>query len=125
MYNEFYNFRETPFQLVPNPRFLYRSSKHDMALTYLEYGLTHKVGFILLTGEVGSGKTTLIRYLLNQIEADVETAVIFNTNVTSAQLVVLILQEFNLEPKTNKARNLELLYAFLIEKYAEKKNRSC
>jgi general secretion pathway protein A len=120
MYEEFYNFSETPFQLVPNPKYLYRSGNHDLALTYLEYGLTHKVGFILLTGEVGSGKTTLIRYLLNEIESDVEAAVIFNTNVTSAQLIVLILQEFDLRPENSKARNIEVLYKFLIGKYAEK-----
>jgi general secretion pathway protein A len=90
MYEEFYSLTEKPFQLVPNPEYLYLSTKHKNALTYLEYGLSESAGFVLLTGEIGSGKTTLIRYLLNQIEADMEVAVIFNTNVNSEQLLDLI-----------------------------------
>ena len=121
MYEEFYSLREKPFQIVPNPEYLYLSSKHN-ALTYLEYGLSESVGFVLLTGEIGSGKTTLIRYLLNQIESDIETGVLFNTNVTSEQLLSLILQEFELEPQEGKkAKNLEALNTFLVEKYAEGK----
>lgn len=122
MYEKFYGFSEKPFQIVPNPNFLYLTSKHQNALTYLEYGLTEGVGFILLTGEIGTGKTTLIRHILNQIETDLEVAVIFNTNVTEDQLLNLILQEFELTPVANdKTKNLDILYRFLIKKYARGK----
>jgi len=94
MYEKFYGFTEKPFQLVPNPNFLYFSTKHQNALTYLEYGLSEGSGFILLTGDIGSGKTTLVRYLLNRIEKDIEVGVLFNTNVESDELLALVMREF-------------------------------
>ena len=122
MYETFYGFKEKPFQIVPNPEYLYFSPKHENALTYLEYGIREGVGFILLTGEIGTGKTTLIRYILNDIEAEIEVAVIFNTNVTSEQLIDLILREFDIEPAENdKTKNLDMLYHYIIEKYAQNK----
>ena len=87
MYEQFYGFKEKPFQITPNPAFLYRSAKHDTALTYLEYGLTENVGFILLTGEIGSGKTTLVQYIMGRLEHDIEAAVILNTNVSADELL--------------------------------------
>jgi len=123
MYEKFYGFKEKPFQIVPNPSYLYMSPVHDNALTYLEYGLMENVGFILLTGEVGTGKTTLVRYLLDRFESEKEIAVIFNTNVTADELICLILQAFELEPEQgSKARNLDNFYQFLIKKYAENKH---
>ncbi len=122
MYESFYGLNERPFQIVPNPGYLYLSPKHQNALLYLEYGLMESVGFILLTGEIGIGKTTLIRHILNQLGPDMEVAVIFNTNLSSDQLLSLILQELELVPEDgNKAKKLDTLYNFLIEKYAEKK----
>ena len=95
---------------------------HENALTYLEYGLMENVGFILLTGEVGTGKTTLVRYILDQFESEKEIAVIFNTNVTGDELLSLILQSFELKPEHgNKTKNLEILQQFLIDKYANNK----
>ncbi|WDP90561.1 MAG: AAA family ATPase [Desulfobacter sp.] len=121
MYTEFFGFREKPFNLVPDPNYLFLSSRHENALTFLEYGLSEKVGFIMLTGEVGMGKTTLIRHLLNQNEAETETAVVFNTNVDALTLLRQILNEFEIPHGgvENKADLLELLYGFLIEKFAE------
>jgi general secretion pathway protein A len=120
MYRDFYGFRQKPFNLVADPGFLYMSSKHRLALTYLEYGLTDGIGFVLLTGEIGTGKTTLIRQLLSQVEKDLEVAVVFNTNVTSEQLLELILQEFEVEARTRrKAVHLDILNQFLIDKYSE------
>ncbi|MFA5905761.1 MAG: hypothetical protein WC836_17645, partial [Desulfobacula sp.] len=78
MYTKFYGFREKPFNLVPNPSYLFLSERYRNALTFLEYGLTEKIGFVMLTGEIGIVKTTLIRYLLNKVEADMDVAVIFN-----------------------------------------------
>ena len=121
MYEKFYGLSEKPFHIVPNPHFLYLSQKHQHALTYLEYGIREGMGFILLTGEIGTGKTTLIRHMLNQIEAEIEVAVIFNTNVSANQLLSLILQEFELEADAvDKARNLDRIYQFLIRKYASR-----
>ena len=122
MYEHFYGLKEKPFQIVPNPSYLYMSPVHENALTYLEYGLMENVGFILLTGKVGTGKTTLVRHIMDQFETDKEIAVIFNTNVTTDELIQLILQSFELEPEVgNKTKNLDLFQHFLIEKYAENK----
>jgi general secretion pathway protein A len=119
MYEEFYNFREKPFSIVPDPSFLYPSSKHRMALSYLEYGLVDGIGFIVLTGEIGTGKTTIIRKLLSQIPSDIEVGLISNTNVSSDQLVEMILQEFELPYSSEgKAKSLEILNDFLIESYS-------
>lgn len=121
MYENFYGFKEKPFQIVPNPEYLYLSDNHRNALTYLEYGLTENVGFILLSGEIGSGKTTLIQYILNKLGSDTEVAVIFNTNVSPDQILGLILIELELSPKKDKAENLDLLCQFLIAKYAKRR----
>jgi general secretion pathway protein A len=119
MYENHFGFTIKPFQTIPNPEVFYPSPKHENALTYLEYGLMERTGFILLTGEIGSGKTTLIKHLINKIESQIDIAVIFNTNVTSEQLIGLILNEFELGPGNgSKADALNNLYLFLIEKYA-------
>lgn len=122
MYKSFYGLKEKPFHIIPNPQFLYMSPKHQNALTYLEYGLMERTGFIMLTGEIGTGKTTLIRYILDRVEPDMEVAVIFNTNVSADQILDLILQEFELEAQTDsKAKTYDRLYEFLIEKYSQGK----
>jgi len=119
MYTKFYGFREKPFTIVSDPGFLYMSSKHSIALNYLEYGLRDGIGFILLTGEIGTGKTTLIKKLVQKIRGEVETAVIFNTNVSAEQLLELILEEYELErPQGGKASYLDSLNQFLINKHA-------
>ena len=121
MYIKFYNFKSKPFHIVPNPDILYPSPKHKTALTYLEYGLTEGLGFILFTGEIGTGKTTLIRYILRKITTKMEVAVVFNTNVNAAQLLGLILNEFELQAvEGNKSRSLDILHEFLIKKYSRK-----
>jgi type II secretory pathway predicted ATPase ExeA len=122
MYEKFYGLKEKPFQITPNPSYLYKSAMHENALTYFEYGLMENVGFIILTGEVGTGKTTLIRYILGQFESEKEMAVIFSTNVSVDELLYLILQAFELESEEgNKPKNLEIFQQFLIDKYAQNK----
>jgi len=117
MYRKFYGFKEKPFGLCPDPNFLFLSSKHRMALNYLEYGLVHELGFVLLTGDIGTGKTTLIKKFLKQIPDGVEVAVVFNTNVSSEQLLELILDELEIEvPPGGKVASLHALNRFLIEK---------
>lgn len=123
MYTKFFRLREKPFSLVPNPNYLYMSSKHSKALAFLEYALMEKIGCVMLTGEIGMGKTTLIRHLLNQVDAQIDVAVIFNTNIESDALITLILNEFEIEHDAgiSKAAALSVLYDFLIQKYAAKK----
>jgi general secretion pathway protein A len=121
MYEKFYNLKENPFQIAPNPDYLYLSPKHENALAYLRYGLIQKAAFTMLTGEVGTGKTTIGLYFLNQFCKDIKTAFVSNTNVSPDQLLKLILKEFNLlSDLSDKAKNLELLHLFLIENYMKK-----
>jgi general secretion pathway protein A len=120
MYTEFYRFTSKPFSIVPNPDCLYMTSKHQLALTYLQYGISENLGFILLTGDIGTGKTTLIRHILRQIGTNMEVAVIFNTQISPSQLIEMILSEFELQAESgNKSKNLDLLNDFLIARYME------
>jgi general secretion pathway protein A len=122
MYKTFYGFIEKPFSIASNPEFLYLSGGHENALTYLEYGITENSGFILLTGEVGAGKTTLVKHMLNRVASETEIAEIFNTNVSPDQLLGIILTEFGLSPVNgDKSKNLDMIQQYLIDKYAIKK----
>lgn len=124
MYTKHFGLTAKPFSLTPNPDALFQSSHHSMGLTYLEYGLKEKMGFTLLTGEVGTGKTTLLRSILRTLDDEVEVAEIFNTNVSSGELIRLILQEFAVSSTgADKTGNLHLLNNFLIDQYA--KGRRC
>ena len=96
MYESFFKLDIKPFDLLPDPRFIYLSRSHKKALAYLDYGIRERSGFILLTGEVGSGKTTLIRDLLNKHYEHVVLSMIFNTRVTSEQLLAMINEDFGL-----------------------------
>ncbi|GMT47583.1 MAG: hypothetical protein IEMM0007_1149 [bacterium] len=123
MYETFYSLRVKPFELVPSPDFLFLSRSHRKALTYLKYGITEKVGFMLLTGEVGSGKTTLIRNLIRGLDSNIVLSKIFNTKVSSEQLISLINEDFGLDVNgKDKISLLRELNNFLIKQYAEKHN---
>ncbi len=122
MYTEFYGLREKPFDLLPNPDFLYPSKAHKRALTYLTHGIRERAGFILLTGEVGSGKTTLIRNMIRSELRDSVLAKVFNTRVDSLQLLMQINSDFGLETDgRDKAALLRELNDFLIEQYAQRR----
>jgi len=97
MYTEFFGITAKPFDLLPNPRFLYLSKGHKKALSYLQYGLQERAGFTLLTGEVGSGKTTLLRNIVSTVDKETTLAMIFNTKVNGFQLLSMINEEFGLE----------------------------
>jgi general secretion pathway protein A len=94
MYQSFYGFSEMPFNITPDPRFLYLSPTHQEALQHLKYGIQERKGFITLVGEVGCGKTTLCRRFLNEIDSKrFDTALILNPRVTETQMLKAILSE--------------------------------
>ena len=97
MYESFFGLREPAFSLAPDPRFLWLSDTHEEGLAALVYGISRRKGFMLLTGEVGTGKTTLLRAALDQIPADTEVALLMNTaELTPTDLLRLIAAEFQL-----------------------------
>jgi putative secretion ATPase (PEP-CTERM system associated) len=119
MYKAFFNLRKKPFELVPDPEFMYLSRSHKKALTYLDYGIRERAGFILLTGDVGSGKTTLIQNLLSKRYERVTLAKVFNTRVTSEQLLAMINDDFGLSVAgKDKVTLIRDLNDFLLEQYA-------
>ena len=120
MYTSFFGFTSKPFQLTPDPEFLFLSRVHKRALTYLNYGIIDNTGFILLTGEIGAGKTTIIRTLIKHFSQDIKVAKINNTKVSSEQLIAMINEDFGLHTESrDKTRMLSDLADFLIQKYAE------
>ena len=115
MYTEFFGLSAKPFDLLPNPKFLYLSKGHRKALSYLQYGVQEHAGFTLLTGEVGSGKTTLLRDIINKIGSDVTLSMIFNTRVDGRQLIAMINADFGLETEgKDKVRLITELNDFLL-----------
>ena len=119
MYESYFNLNIKPFDLLPDPRFIYLSKSHKKALTYLDYGIRERSGFVLLTGEVGSGKTTLIRDLLEKCYEHVVVSKIFNTRVTSEQLLAMINEDFGLSVQgKDKVTLIRELNGFLIDQYS-------
>jgi len=118
MYETFYGLREKPFSLTPDPAFLYPTRQHLMALTMLEYGLANHAGFCLVTGEVGSGKTTLIRHWLNQLDKSTTVGLISNTNRSFGKLLQWVCLAFGLEHQgKNDAELYETFVGFLVSQY--------
>ena len=116
MFKKFYGLKKEPFNITPDPDFLYLSASHREALAQLTYGIETKKGFILITGEVGVGKTTIINALLRQlIKTKVIPALIFNTKVSRLNFFQLIADELGLQKPHNKAQFLLTLNNFLIK----------
>ena len=97
MYLEFYGLKQAPFDITPNPHFLFHSGKHREALNHLLYGIRERKGFVQLTGEVGAGKTTLCRAMLEQLDGHFSTAVILNPVLNAGELMKAIATEFGLD----------------------------
>jgi type II secretory pathway predicted ATPase ExeA len=120
MYQSFYGFREKPFSLLPDSGFLYLSGKHRMALTLLEYGLMNQTGFTVISGGIGTGKTTLIRKLLNVIEPSVKVGLISNTHQTFGDLLQWIALAYDLPHQgKDKVQLYHDFMDFIIQEYAQ------
>jgi len=120
MYTQFYGLREKPFSLSPDPRYLFLADSHREALAHLLYGIEQGEGFIAITGEVGTGKTTLCRTLLQRIEPGTEVAFIFNPQLSALELLQAISAELGLETGDRTRRDLtDQLNRFLLAKRQE------
>ena len=116
MYQEFYGLKEKPFALTPDPQFLYLSEGHRTALDSLLYGIEQREGFIVITGDIGTGKTTICRAVLEKLEKKVKTAVIFNSFLTEGKLLESILQDFGSPSKgRTKYDRINALNQFLLQ----------
>jgi general secretion pathway protein A len=115
VYLQHYNLREAPFNITPDPRFLFFSAKHQEAFNHLLFGIRERKGFIELTGEVGAGKTTICRKLLEQLGPNYKTALILNPCLSSHQLIKTVVQEFGLKPRgIDRVAYLQVLNDFVL-----------
>jgi general secretion pathway protein A len=119
MYKGFFGLKDNPFNVNPDPRFLYLTKEIQEALSALKYGVLNRKGFITLTGEVGTGKTTLVNCLLDWLnEQNVRTAFLFNSRMNTSQLFDFILAEFNIScESTSKSQQLMKLNRWLLERF--------
>ena len=115
MYQEFYSLREKPFVLTPDPQFLFLSESHRTAIESLLYGIQQKEGFMVITGDIGTGKTTICRAFLERLGKNVKTAVIFNSFLTEEELLESILHDFGFSSKgRTKKERIDALNKLLI-----------
>lgn len=123
MYEAYFRLKENPFGTTPDPRFLYKGKAHREALAYLAYGVFRKKGFLALTGEVGIGKTTIVRAFIQTFHPCLEVAFILNTRVSFDDLLFMLLTDLGVESKNDtKVAMLSALNQYLIEQYAENQN---
>ena len=117
MYEIFYGLKEKPFNVTPDSRFFFPSEKHSEALDSLIYAINERKGFAAVTGEVGSGKTTVWHALLNKLDSGTKVAIITNSNLTSKQMIMAILDDLEVAFKDRwaKVRLLAILNKYLIE----------
>jgi len=120
MYLEFYGLKEKPFSLTPDPQFLYLSESHRTAIDSLLYGIQQREGFMIVTGDIGTGKTTICRSLLDKLDRNVKTAVIFNSFLTEGELLRAILQDLGFASVgRTKAERIEALNRFLLQQLSQ------
>ena len=120
MYKKFFSFRERPFKLVPNPEYYYVSRSHEEAMAHLSYAISEGDGFVEITGEVGTGKTTLCRVFLENLDERTEVAYIFNPRLGPKQLLKTIADELGIRCQSNDIKNLiDALNVYLIRMKAE------
>ena len=116
MYRKFYGLKEKPFNVTSDPNFLFLSRRHKEAFSHLIYGIEERKGFLEITGEIGTGKTTLCRALLNKLNNKTKTAFIFNPNLSSLQLLKAIIEDLGLKIEKNNKTVLLLIVLNLLKK---------
>jgi general secretion pathway protein A len=123
MYLEFFKLREFPFRLTPDTEFLYMSNAHARAKAYMDYSVWNREGFVIITGEIGCGKTILIKKLLSELEEDnFLVAKIFQTQLDEVEFLQAVLVEFGLNPfNAKKVELIDMLNTFLVDSYREMK----
>jgi general secretion pathway protein A len=123
VYEAHYGFTEKPFNLTPDPKYLYLSARHTEAYAHLEFGRKERGGFVLITGEVGTGKTTLARYFLGHVGDQAATAVVLYPALSAAELLQSILDDLHVVPKGTSLKELvDALHAFLVQSRAAQRN---
>lgn len=123
MYIKFYGLKEKPFNVTADPNFLYLSKKHKEAISHMQYGIEERMGFLEITGEIGAGKTTLCKALLNTLDERTKTAFILNSNLSEIQLLQAIVEDFGIRLKhKTKISMLNELNKFLLEQSRHKNN---
>jgi general secretion pathway protein A len=125
MYTSFFNLRENPFSLTPDPRYLYLSPQHREAMNHLIYGIHEKKGFILITGGIGTGKTTICRSIIKKLDPSVQTALILNPFLSDIELLETITQEFHIPvegAQRTKKNFVDALNGFLLKNFAAGRN---
>lgn len=117
MYEAFFGLKEKPFRMTPDPRYFYPSSKHTDALNHMVYAIEERRGFVVITGEIGSGKTTLSRVLFQRLDPTTKTAVVRNTQLTAKDLVAVTLDELEIPYRLSqtKMQLIGRLNEFLVE----------
>ncbi len=122
MHLKYYKLERPPFILTPDPRFLFLSIAHSRALTFMEYALLNRDGFAVISGEVGSGKTTLVSKLLTGLDADTIVAKVYQTHVDGVEFLQILLDEFGIHEYGNtKVTLLKQINQYLLDAYAENK----
>jgi len=123
VYTAFYGFREPPFNLTPDPRFIFFSDQHREAINHLLFGVQQRKGFIQLTGEVGSGKTTLCRAFLEELHDRYVTSLVLNPIFSESQILRVILKEFGVNDiSRERLQNYDMLNEFLLARAREGKD---
>jgi len=121
MYEAFFGLNENPFRMTPDARYFYPSAKHTEALNHMVYAIEERRGFVVITGEIGSGKTTLSRVLFQKLDPRTKTAVVRNTHLTAKDLVTATLDELEIphRPGSTKTQMIGKLNGFLIDQLRE------
>jgi general secretion pathway protein A len=124
MYNDFFGFSEPPFNLTPNSKYFFQSAKHLEALSTLQYAIEHKKGFVVVTGDIGSGKTTVCRTLMNNLDQSrTKTALVTNTRIEGRDLLMTVLEDFEVPFTSESISRLQShLNEFLIQELRRDNN---
>src|SRR3989344_6106461 len=122
MYLEFFHLKEFPFRLTPDSEFMYMSGAHSRAKAYMDYTVWNREGFVVISGEIGSGKTTLIQKLLSELDENVLVAKIFQTQLDEVEFLQAVLVEFGLNPfNAKKVELIDMLNTFLVDNFLQLK----